>query len=112
MPICECLRSCCPAGPAEVTQPGFSAWSGFLGTLLYYQSSHVLGILSREEAKALVISCFVLHGLLVDLTGQPIDYTYPIARMIHGEQLQMQLRGEQRDTAYMIDCQLAPVKHQ
>ena len=68
-----------------MTQPGFSAWSGFLGALIYYLTNHVLQFLTRDEAKALITTLFVAHGLLVDISGYSWDYTYPIARLIHGE---------------------------
>ena len=68
-----------------MTQPGFSVWSGFLGALIYYLTNHVLQFLTRDEAKALITTLFVAHGLLVDISGYSWDYTYPIARLIHGE---------------------------
>lgn len=35
------------------------------------------------EGKALVTSIFIAHGLLSDLLGRPLDFTEPIASVLH-----------------------------
>ena len=55
------------AGPAEIAQPAFAARSGFLGSLLYWLTVHHFQSLSPLEGKALLVSVFILHGVLVDL---------------------------------------------
>ncbi len=57
------------AGAAEIAQPGFAARSGFLGSLLYWLTVHQYPILLPLEGKALIVSLFILHGVLVDLFG-------------------------------------------
>ena len=57
----------CATGPAEIAQPAFAARSGFLGSALYWLTVHHLQSLSPLEGKALIISLFVLHGMLVDV---------------------------------------------
>lgn len=56
-------------GPAEIAEPGFAARSGFVGSLAYWLLVHVYGALQPLEAKALVVTVFMAHGLLVDLFG-------------------------------------------
>ena len=74
----DCLRSVLKAsrselvrtaGSAEIAQPGFAARSGFLGSLLYWLTVHQFATLSPLEGKALIISLFIIHGVLVDLFG-------------------------------------------
>lgn len=55
------------AGPAEIAQPAFAARSGFLGSLLYWLTVHHFQSLSPLEGKALIVSMFILHGVLVDV---------------------------------------------
>ena len=71
------------AGPSEVTAPGFAARTGFLGALVYYLSVHVLEALKPKEGLALVTTTYVVHGLLSDILRQPLDYTHPVARIVH-----------------------------
>ncbi|KAK9804406.1 hypothetical protein WJX72_011360 [[Myrmecia] bisecta] len=61
--------------PGEAVVPGFAFRSGFLGSVIYYGAVYVLGSLSRAEAKALIITLFVAHGVFADIVGQPLDYT-------------------------------------
>lgn len=71
------------AAPVELTTPGFAWRSGFLATTSYYLLVHITESLSPREGKALVTSIFIAHGLLVDLLGSPLDFTAPIARVLH-----------------------------
>ena len=64
--LSEAMRT---AGAAEIAQPGFAARSGFLGSLLYWLTVHQYPILSPLEGKALIVSLFILHCVLVDLFG-------------------------------------------
>lgn len=71
------------AGPSEVTAPGFAARTGFLGALVYYLSVHVLEVLKPKEGLALITTTYVVHGLLSDILRQPLDYTHPVAKIVH-----------------------------
>ena len=39
--------------------------------------------LSAREGKALVITAFVAHAVLTELTGMPLDWTGPVSRAAH-----------------------------
>lgn len=71
------------AGPSEVTAPGFAARTGFLGALVYYLSVYVLEVLKPREGLALITTVYVVHGLLSDILRQPLDYTHPVAQVVH-----------------------------
>ena len=55
-----------------------------LATTAYYLLAHVAETLSQKEAKALLTLVFVVHGVLADVLGRPLDFTQPIARLLHG----------------------------
>ena len=74
---------CGNAGPTEVAAPGFASRTGFAGTLAYYICVHVLEALKPAQGLALITSVFVGHGLLADLTKQPLDWTHPLAVAAH-----------------------------
>lgn len=71
------------AGPSELTAPGFAARTGFLGALSYYLSVHVFEALKPKEGLALITTTYVVHGILSDLSRQPLDYTHPVAKGAH-----------------------------
>lgn len=75
------VNSC--AGASEVTEPGFPLRTGFFGSLLYWLTVYFFGVLKPLEGAALVTTIFILHGVAADLTGQPIDFTYRLALMLH-----------------------------
>lgn len=70
-------------GNSEIVQPGFAFRSGFFGSLLYWSTVYGVGWLKPAEGAALVIAIFVTHGVLSDLSGQPLDFTSPIATALH-----------------------------
>jgi len=72
------------AGASELTVPTFAWRSGALATTAYYLLSHVAETLSHREAKTLLTILFIGHGLLADVLGRPLDFTQPIARILHG----------------------------
>ncbi len=75
----------CPgAGASELSVPTFAWRSGALATTAYYLLSHVAEALSQREAKALLTVVFIGHGLLSDVLGRPLDFTQPVARILHG----------------------------
>ena len=76
---CELL----PAGPSEVSAPGFALRTGFAGACVYYLSVHVLKALKPAEGLALITSAFVVHGLCSDLLRKPLDWTHPLAIVAH-----------------------------
>lgn len=71
------------AGPAELTAPGWPWRSGALASTAYYLLVHVSGVVNPREGKVLVTSVFVAHGLLSDFSGLPLDFTEPVARLLH-----------------------------
>ena len=64
--------------------PTFAWRSGALATTSYYLLAHVAETLSHKEAKTLLTIIFIGHGLLADVLGRPLDFTQPIARILHG----------------------------
>lgn len=70
-------------GNSEIAEPGFPIRSGFFGSLLYWTSVYGMGWLKPSEGAALVIAILVAHGVLSDLSGRPLDFTYPIAKAAH-----------------------------
>lgn len=72
-----------PAGPCELSQPGFPLWSALLAALSDYLLVHVTRTLTAAEGLALVTTVFVAHGLACDLTGRRLDYTRPVAQLVH-----------------------------
>jgi hypothetical protein len=73
-----------PAGASELTVPTFAWRSGALATTAYYLLSHVAETLSQKEAKTLLTIIFIGHGLLADILARPLDFTQPIAQILHG----------------------------
>jgi hypothetical protein len=71
-------------GASEVTEPGFPLRTGFFGSLLYWLTVHFFGVLKPLEGMALVTTIFIAHGIAADLTGRPVDFTYPLAWVLHG----------------------------
>lgn len=72
-----------PSGPSEIAQPGFALRTGMFGSLTYWLAVHVFEVLKPREGGALLVTIFVAHGLASDLVGQPLDYTHPIAYVLH-----------------------------
>lgn len=70
-------------GNSEMAEPSFALRSGFFGSLLYWSTVYGLGSLKPAEGAALVTAIFVIHGLLSDLTGQPLDFTFYLAKLLH-----------------------------
>ena len=54
-----------------------------MATAGYYLLVHIAKQLSPLEGKGLVTTVFIAHGLLSDLFGIPLDFTEPVARVIH-----------------------------
>jgi hypothetical protein len=54
-----------------------------LGSLAYWLLVHVCAALTPLEGRALIISLFIMHGLLVDLFGWHFDFTFPPAYLAH-----------------------------
>ncbi|KAK9806453.1 hypothetical protein WJX73_009380 [Symbiochloris irregularis] len=69
-------------GPSEFTVPGFAVRSGFAGALLYYLSVTQWHWLSPDEGRGLIVLLYVIHGLISDIAGRPLDFTLPIARLV------------------------------
>jgi hypothetical protein len=63
--------------------PGFPIRSGFSATLIYWFTVHVYSHLTAAEGHALIVTLFVLHGILSDIVGSPLDFTYLPARITH-----------------------------
>lgn len=63
--------------------PTFVSRSAFQGTLLYYIAVHVLRTVGPGEGAAIIVSLFVGHGIIAELTGWNLDFTYPFARLGH-----------------------------
>ena len=63
--------------------PTFVSRSAFQGTLLYYLVVHVLRSVGPSEGGAIIVSLFVGHGIIAELTGWNLDFTYPFARIGH-----------------------------
>lgn len=66
-----------------MTVPTFAWRSGALATTAYYLLSHVAETLSHKEAKTLLTIIFIGHGLLADVLGRPLDFTQPVAQILH-----------------------------
>lgn len=70
------------AGPSEISAPGFPLRTGFLGSLIYWGSVYFLGVLKPAEGAALVTTIFIMHAIASDLSGRPLDFTWPVARCV------------------------------
>ncbi len=70
-------------GASEMASPTFVSRSAFQGTLLYYIGVHVLRIVKPGEGGAIIVTLFVGHGIIAELTGWNLDWTYPFARIGH-----------------------------
>eukprot|EP00803_Ostreobium_quekettii_P005457 evm.model.scf_1373.5 EVM.evm.TU.scf_1373.5 scf_1373:36153-41262(+) len=66
-------------GTLEIMVPGFVWRSALLSAMTYYYLVHWAGQISSEEGLALVRTVLIVHGLLSDLSGWPLDVTKPIA---------------------------------
>ncbi|KAK9816376.1 hypothetical protein WJX74_010431 [Apatococcus lobatus] len=71
------------AGQSEMAAPTFVSRSAFQGTLLYYVAVHVLRTIGPAEGGAIIVTLFVGHGIIAELTGWNLDFTYPFARLGH-----------------------------
>ena len=63
-----CVAALPPAGPNELSHPGYSLRSAAVGALSHYLLVHVLGLLSSQQGLGLVISLYVAHSLASDIT--------------------------------------------
>jgi hypothetical protein len=70
-------------GPSEISAPGFPLRTGFLGSLIYWGSVYYLGVLKPAEGAALVTTIFIAHTIASDLSGRPLDFTWPVAWAAH-----------------------------
>jgi hypothetical protein len=70
------------AGPSEISAPGFPLRTGFLGSLIYWGAVYLLGVLKPSEGAALVTTIFIAHAIASDLSGRPLDFTWPLARCV------------------------------
>lgn len=48
-------------GAPEIAEPGFALRSGMIGTMIYWLSVNVLGLLTPREGAALIVTIFVAH---------------------------------------------------
>ncbi|KAK9853347.1 hypothetical protein WJX84_002026 [Apatococcus fuscideae] len=71
------------SGTSEIAAPTFVSRSAFQGTLLYYGLVHVLRSVGPQEGGAIMVALFVGHGIMAELTGWNLDWTYPVARLGH-----------------------------
>lgn len=71
------------AGHSELTAPSFPWRSGVFGTTAYFILAHGLSDWSPQQAKALITTLFIVHGILADISRQPLDFTAPIASLLH-----------------------------
>ena len=53
------------------------------GTTAYFVLAHWLEGWTPKEARAVITAIFIGHGILADLSGSPLDFTAPIARVLH-----------------------------
>lgn len=62
-PPCTCrlgrMLQC--TGAPEIAEPGFALRSGMTGTMIYWLSVNVLGLLTPREGAALIVTIFVAH---------------------------------------------------
>lgn len=70
-------------GSSELLVPSFAWRSGVFGTTAYFVLAHGLEGWTSKEARALVTALFLTHGLLADFAGRPLDFTAPIAKVLH-----------------------------
>ena len=63
--------------------PSFAWRSGVFGTTAYFVLAHGVDGWTSKEARALITALFVAHGLLADFAGRPLDFTAPIAKLVH-----------------------------
>ena len=82
--------------PPELAEPAFAARSAFLGSAGYWAAVHVYGALTPAEARALITTLAVAHGLLVDLFGWHFDFTHPLAWLAHSLTNVPMPKGQQR----------------
>jgi len=68
---------------AELTVPAFASRSGFIAASVYYLGAHVLQLASKEAVAGIVVTSLMLHSLLADLLGLPLDFTAPLAQLMH-----------------------------
>ena len=80
---CRQLIDAAAAGTSEIAAPTFVSRSAFQGTLLYYGLVHVLRSVGPQEGGAIMVALFVGHGIMAELTGWNLDWTYPVARLGH-----------------------------
>ena len=71
------------AGSSELLVPSFAWRSGVFGTTAYFVLAHGLEGWTSKEARALITALFIAHGLFSDFAGRPLDFTAPIAKVLH-----------------------------
>ncbi|KAF8062702.1 clasp1b [Scenedesmus sp. PABB004] len=83
-------------GLAELSSPGFVSRSAALAAASYYALAHAAGVLPPDAAAGLVITTLVrparvgargahsvLHSAASEATGLDLDFTAPVARLLH-----------------------------
>lgn len=70
-------------GSSELLAPSFAWRSGVLGTSAYFFLAYGVEGWAPKEARAVVTLIFIVHGILADLFGVPLDFTAPIAKLLH-----------------------------
>lgn len=85
---CDTMKHCLGhlMDPAEVSLPGWSMRSGFLGSAVYLAFVHYLPEelrLEPQQAKALVVTVCMLHATLGHFLGADIDFTGPFGTAFH-----------------------------
>eukprot|EP00877_Chromochloris_zofingiensis_P008632 jgi/Chrzof1/4021/Cz13g17150.t1 len=68
---------------AELTAPGFVSRSGLLAAAVYYFTAFYFQIMPQAAAAGLIVTALMMHTFLADVTGQPLDFTEPLAHSLH-----------------------------
>ncbi|EFJ49844.1 hypothetical protein VOLCADRAFT_104093 [Volvox carteri f. nagariensis] len=72
------------SGPTEASVPTFVWRSAALAAGGYWAACKYTGLLTSQEAAAVVITVLLVHSLLSDLFGPDFtDFTYPVAKVAH-----------------------------
>eukprot|EP00879_Flechtneria_rotunda_P023314 GHRR01024663.1.p1 GENE.GHRR01024663.1~~GHRR01024663.1.p1 ORF type:complete len:384 (+),score=128.00 GHRR01024663.1:63-1214(+) len=70
-------------GSAELTSPGFVSRSAAMAAVTYHVLGHVLQLLPLSAAAGLVVTALMLHSFATEITGRPLDFTAPVADLLH-----------------------------
>ncbi|GBF92452.1 hypothetical protein Rsub_04556 [Raphidocelis subcapitata] len=70
-------------GAAEMSQPGFASRSAFVAAAAYYFLAHAARAVEARAAAGLVVTALMAHSLLTEPLGRPLDFTEPLADLVH-----------------------------